>query len=182
MSSRALIVSCTTDGFITDYQGLETFTKKDYVREGLIFTCLMTEYRKKLGFSDRALELKHTDPKGIISIRTRAQLGLNSKISALTGFNKFLYPVEELRGIFINLLKGERRLRFPSTRLMSGIDLIKKGGHVTMLTGEQDFYLNFDSKRLVLSKPTQGKYGLCYDTLPFKNYYSATLFKGVGGL
>lgn len=177
-----MVISCTTDGFITNFKDLEKFTIEDFNREGLTFTSRMAEYRGKLGFAPRGIELKNTDPKGIISIRTRGQLGLDSKISALTGFNKFLYSVEDLREIFIRSMKEGKKVRFPATRLMSGIDIIKKGGHVTMITREQDFSLNFDSKRSVINEAVHGNYGVYYNTKPFKNNFTSNLAQGLGSL
>lgn len=182
IGSKNVLISCTTDGFITDLKGLENFTLEDYSREGLPFSAKIAEYRQKLGFPARSLELKNTDPKGIIAIKTRGQLGLDSRISALTGFNKFLYSVEELREVFIHSLKGERRLRFPATRLLSGIDIVKKGGNVTMLTTEQDYRLHFDVKRRVVNIPMKGKYGVYYDTIPFPSVGDQMLEEGLDNL
>jgi hypothetical protein len=60
LDPNALIVSCTTDGFITN-QDLD-----DYTLNGE-FAAIYKIARKNLGSEPIVLEKKHTDSKGIIS-------------------------------------------------------------------------------------------------------------------
>lgn len=177
------IISATTDGFITDFKDLNLLTINELKEAGLTFTHQIASYRQELGFDPVAIELKYSDPKGMIAIKTRGQLGLESKISALTGFNKHSYMnLDDLRKILIDKLKGDKTLRFSQSRLMSSLDIVKEGGHVTMIPSEKNYMLRFDNKRVVIPTPIKGAHGVYFDTIPFEKMEYCVLNRGLASL
>lgn len=119
----------------------------------------------------------------MISIKTRGQLGLSSRISALTGFNKSKYnDLDDLRKLFLETLEGDKTLRFAETRLMSSLDIVKKGGHVTMIPSEKNYALRFDNKRVVNPNPIKGEHGVYFDTEPFDSINGCILNRGLATL
>lgn len=176
-SNDGVIVSSTTDGFITSYKDLENFTTTDFSKKGLYFTAKFANYREKLGFDPKALELKYTEDKGIISIKTRGQIGISSDISALTGFNKFYYPKDKLAQVFSEKLLSDKKIRFPANRLASAVDIVKKGGHVTMIPLERDYKLVYDNKRRVTEPVNIGDNGFYHDTTPFTSTEISSFFR-----
>lgn len=80
------VISCTTDGFITNL-GFETFNPENI---GSITDLFITSFNKLVGKSE-VWELAY-EGIGLISWKTRGQLGLgDSKLSAITGFNLNIY-------------------------------------------------------------------------------------------
>lgn len=169
------VLSVTTDGFITNVDDLEDKilnmdTKKD---------CLMLykEMRKHLTTfkdtdcepDDRALEIKTIEDTGIISCKTRVQIGFNEGgIMATTGFQtrnlekKFL--IEEFSNIITNNYEC-KAIDYIQTGLRSASDIYKKGGHVLMTFKDRSFNLDFDNKRCIDSKEDVSM----SDSEPWKN-------------
>ena len=58
-----LIISCTTDGFISNQPGMETAS----IDKDSIFSLLYYNMRLKLTGGGALLEKKYTDSKGVIS-------------------------------------------------------------------------------------------------------------------
>jgi len=61
--SDSLIVSSTTDGFITNKKDLD----KDLLLETDSFSLMYFNMRKRLTGAGALLEMKYSDPKGVIS-------------------------------------------------------------------------------------------------------------------
>jgi len=157
---KGKVVSVTTDGFITNIEGLESkiLDKND---------SLIKEFKKlrfELSDDDSGLEIKNSG-KGIISWTTRGQLGKESKIKATTGFQSRNYTLIELDTLFKDILKrDDKSLEYVQSSLRSAIDLYKEGGHVTMVYKDQIFRLQYDNRRIIL--------------LP-KKYENTTDFSGI---
>lgn len=141
----AMILSCTTDGFITNKSGLETFP---YTEE--IFTKIFMNAREKLDTPRQVLEFKFFDKKGIFSWTTRGQLGQDSKIRAMTGFSPGGKDLTELRDLVTaGFSDFNRNIPFIQRSLDSGTDIFKKGGPVSMAYKEKDFNLVYDNRRVL---------------------------------
>lgn len=177
------MVSTTTDGFITDHDSLSTFTTADYHKLNLTFTGQFAEYRELLGFSPKALEEKFRDPVGIISIKTRGQLGLGSKLSALTGLdNKDNYSPENLKAMLIQKISEpevKKSFVYSANRLTGAMDVLKKGGHVTSIPIEKTYRVSFDNKREVLDNPKLSALGVYYETIPYKFVSEIAFVRGL---
>lgn len=139
-----LVVSVTTDGFLTNIDRLD---------EKLVSKYLYGEFkniRMLLANENIGLELKNRG-KGIIAWSTRGQLGIESKIIATTGFQHRVYTTKEefLKG-FLGVIKSETKtLEFSQSRLRTATEIYKKGGHVTMLHRDQLFRMHFDNRRVL---------------------------------
>jgi len=149
-----LVVSVTTDGFITNLADVESRLAQNY---------LMSEYkkiRKQLSDDETGLELKHSG-KGILAWTTRGQLGFESKIIATTGFQHY-YSIPDMITVFTETFKSKSKgIEFVQTRLRSAKDVYTNGGHVTMIYKDQQFRMHFYNKRVWLI-PLEG-------TLPVAN-------------
>jgi hypothetical protein len=150
-----MVVSVTTDGFITNIKNLEErlleLPEKDII--------LLNKYRSlREGLTDikgvkptkDALEIK-TEGEGVISWTTRGQKGINSKIVATTGFQKGGYNDNELVEIFKNTLKrSDKVFEYTRKTLRSAKDIFDKGGHVTPILKDQNFRLIHDNRREII--------------------------------
>lgn len=142
------VVSCTTDGFITDIENLEDKIIQLPDRNKFLLNCYRM-LRKDLSGNDTSLELKH-EGIGITSWSTRGHFSLNSKIIATTGFQRQGYQPEFLDSLFKNTLsKPTKNIEFVQSRLRSSLDIYKKGGHVTKVYTDRAFKLLFDNKRVI---------------------------------
>ena len=139
-----LVVSVTTDGFITNTDDLENRISDNY---------LFGEFKKirfRLSEDNSGLELKNFG-KGILAWSTRGQLGIGSQVIATTGFQHRVYgnKAELMKG-FLDTLKSENKtIEFIQSRLRSASDIYKKGGHVTMQRRDQLFRMHFDNRRVL---------------------------------
>lgn len=169
------VVSVTTDGFITDLEGLESKIVRGDTN------ILLKKYRSLRKFLsvdciEDALELK-TSGKGVISWTTRGQFSLDGKILAATGFQTKGLLKEDLECLFKNTLSGEDRIiEFIQGSLRSAKDLYMQGGQVTKIYADRIFRLEFDNKR-VLNIPVDLKNGrdfsnVLLDSSPPKNVES----------
>ena len=139
-----LVVSVTTDGFITNIAELENKISTN---------TLLTAYkniRMDLSGDNTSLELKSCG-KGIIAWSTRGQLGLGSKVIATTGFQHRAYASRELlQAGFLESIKSEyKTLGYIQSTLRTASDIYKKGGHVTMVYTDRQFRMHFDHRRLL---------------------------------
>lgn len=138
-----LVVSVTTDGFLTNMKDLDEKLKRYLYGE-------FKNIRMQLSNDNTGLELKNWG-RGIISWSTRGQLGVESGIVATTGFQHRVYAGKEefLKG-FLGVLKSDTKtLEFSQSRLRSASEIYKKGGHVTMIHRDQIFRMHFDNKRVL---------------------------------
>ena len=144
-----LVVSVTTDGFITNISELENKISDNF---------LLSEFKKiraALSGDNKALELK-TNGNGIIAWSTRGQFGFESRIIATTGFQSRIYPSkQDLIELFLQTIKSEHKtIEYIQSRLRSATDIFKKGGHVTMQYRDQMFRMHFDNRRVLLWETT----------------------------
>lgn len=161
------IVSCTTDGFITDIENLED---KINATEG----SLLREYqniRVSLSGDKSALEVK-TSVKGILQWTTRGQLSLGNEktpVSAATGYQKSRNHQENVSLIKTAMTNGNKVL-FLQKELTGAKDLYNTNKHVSMVTSKRNFRTVFDSKRIVL----QSNESMLY-TIPYTSVEQATM-------
>jgi hypothetical protein len=137
-----LVVSVTTDGFITNLIDIESRIQSNY---------LLSEFkkiRKVLSEDDTGLELKHSG-KGLLAWTTRGQLGFESKILATTGFQHYYSLTNMVKALTETFHSSSKKIEFIQTRLRSAKDIYKKGGHVTMVYKDQQFRMHFDNKRVI---------------------------------
>ncbi|KAI1430456.1 hypothetical protein GGR50DRAFT_702051, partial [Xylaria sp. CBS 124048] len=165
------VVSVTTDGFITDVEDLESKllalsdpdSSKIYSSSPNLL-CLniyksMRGYLTDIEGSEkdyRALEVKHVESKGLISWKTRGQLGFTvSGISAATGFQVRYLEKEFLIEEFTRLM-GDKDINgvieYIESGLRSATDIFKRGGHVIAKYKDKRFSLNYDDKRRILDE------------------------------
>jgi len=136
------IISSTTDGFITTEKNME------FLKPGkeTLFSEKYYETRKKLTGSGALLERKYYEPKGVISWRTRGQLGLSGGIKALTGY-QIHEPIELTIDKVNKSFNGSKQITFLQKSLRSAKEIFVHGGHSTLKLNERSFNLRFDNRR-----------------------------------
>lgn len=146
---KGLVVSVTTDGFITNLKDLE-LNLNGKTDTNLLFNEFKL-IRLLLSSNDDALEVKSSG-KGILSWTTRGQVGIESKMIASTGFQRSIYKdKDELFNIFLDTFKSDTKtLEYIQFRLRSASDIYKKGGHVTPVYRDQLFRMHYDNRRLII--------------------------------
>lgn len=164
-----IIISTTTDGFITDVDDLENkILGLENNRNKERFYCLklyrlFRDYLTTFENSEsdpRALEIKNIEISGIITVKTRAQLGFTKGgISAITGFQTRNIDKTFLIEEFSNILKNDdnKVIEYVQTGLRSASDIYKNNGHVIATYKDRSFSVEYDNKRCILD--------------PNKNYY-----------
>jgi len=169
------IVSCTTDGFISDKSDLDTLQPS----ETDIFSNLYIKARLKLSGEGKLLELKTMESKGILSIRTRGQLGLSGGIKALTGYQRS-EPIELTIEKVHKSFNSTKTLPFIQTSLRSAKEIFLEGGHSTMKYSERIFNLKFDNRREITQQ-----FNSYFQTKPFvhmQNSMQARLIASFGSV
>lgn len=136
------VVSCTTDGFISSTPFMDEY--KPLSTE--VFSNIFYEMRLKLTGKGSLLEKKYEESKGVISWRTRGQLGLSGGIKALTGYQRN-EPIEQTIDKVIKSFNGTKTLAFIQKSLRSAKDIYLEGGHCTLKLSERNFNLKFDNRR-----------------------------------
>ena len=134
------IISCTTDGFISDRKNL------DVLYPTSVFSLLYYNMRLKLTGKGELLERKYYEPKGVISWRTRGQLGLSGGIKALTGYQRN-EPIEATIEKVYNAFTDSKTIPFIQKSLRSAKEIFQEGGHSTLKLSERNFNLKFDNRR-----------------------------------
>jgi hypothetical protein len=187
------IISCTTDGLITNMPGLlndlDLNSKLLSIYSGL---------RQEISGSDAILEIKHA-VKGIISWSTRGQLGIEAihanpiidsnkpakppkNISAMTGFQPRHFSMDDRINIVENAFKENAlTINFAQRSLRKVPDIFKDGGHVTAKVSEKSFRLVYDNRREIIDTGVHPSTALLYSK-PFLNKNIATTIKVIGKL
>lgn len=138
---NGIVISCTTDGFISDLEGLE----KDL--DSGIFSQLFTIARKNLRSSE-VLEIKYTETKGLVSWTTRGQLALESGLKATTGYQPPSgVPNKIWREEFFNQFTSYKEIFFGQFSLIGGNTIIKSGGQVSPRILERKASFYYDNRR-----------------------------------
>ena len=127
---------------------------KDYYQTKFSLICktlsLVREYklsRRFLNGDDTCLEIK-SHGKDLFSWCVRGQLGVESDITAITGFQKKgLEKAMVVKTIEKGLKDYEKTVDFIHTSLRSGIDIYKKGGNVVRSFKDQKFRMMSDNRR-----------------------------------
>ena len=144
----SLVVSVTTNGFITNLENLEDSIISNIKYQNSNY--LLTKYRtlKEDLFNNKtSLELKNIS-SGIISWSIQGQVGLESELRATTGFQNKFYTQSELIKLFTNQIEfgnDLRQIEYLQTLLRSAIDIIKHRGHVTKKYKDQRFSLVYNN-------------------------------------
>jgi len=138
------VISCTTDGFLTNIADLEEYPFKGELAG------MYKESRKLLTGSSQLLEVKHTS-KGVASWSTRGQLGLgdDSTLAAITGFQRKLLSVEELQDLVSKVFESGN---YSLTYIQQSLSKARTSfdyGHVTRTLREQIFNFEHDGRRLL---------------------------------
>ena len=176
-----LIVSCTTDGFITDKEDLPQILKGRVMNSKTLsdssdFIDFYYNAREGLGVEGEILEMKFIEPKGLISWTTRGQLGLSGGIRAMTGYQnnqKISDLIEEIKGVF----GDDKQVPFIQSSLRSAKDIILEGGHVCLKLEERIFNLKYDNRRLI-----KDNLGVFYSSVPHVNVNSCRLARSISSL
>jgi hypothetical protein len=168
------VVSCTTDGFVTDIENLEEklieYDNKYHPDS------LLNDYRNirlKLSGEASALEIK-TSVKGIIQWTTRGQLSLDETgipITAATGYQKAKDHRENVNLVKTALVNGNKIL-FLQKELTGALDCYNSNKQVSMTSQQRSFRTIFDSKRHVINS-TQSM----LNTKPFNDITEALLHR-----
>jgi len=166
-----LIISCTTDGFIADEPDMDL----NNVDPKNIFSFLYFNTRLKLTGVGSLLEKKHTEEKGLISWRTRGQLGLSGGIKALTGYQRH-ESIEETIDKVNKSFNDSKQIAFIQTSLRSAKEIYLKGGHSTLTLNERFFNLKFDNRREITD--CKGTYHV---SKPFIHCLSSTQNRLIAG-
>jgi len=132
-NSDEKIFSCTTDGFISSEEGLEQMIPL----ENELFAYSYYKARESLTGTGELLERKHFDAKGLISWRTRGQLGLSGGIKAMTGYQQSESMEELIPKIISYFNSPSKSLPFIQTSLRSAKEIYLGGGHTTLKLNER---------------------------------------------
>lgn len=161
------VLSCTTDGFITDITDLEEkiLSLKSVQDDSLYYKdrfscidlyrdmrCYLTTFDNSKADS-RALEVKHVEENGILSCKTRFQLGFTEKgILSCSGFQTRMLDRSFLIEEFAKVISTDRNknLEFVQTGLRSAKDVFDKGGHLIATYKDRNFSLEYDNKRCII--------------------------------
>jgi len=172
-----MVVSVTTDGFITNVDQLESKISGNFLFKEF------KKIRKLLSCDDTGLELKSSGV-GIVAWSTRGQLGFESKIIATTGFQNKFYNKQDLIEVFLQTFKTEHKsVEFIQSRLRSATEIYKKGGHVTMQYRDQIFRLHFDNRRVLKWETTiPSTCEVLIDSLPLKNVIQGEGLRYINGM
>jgi len=181
IEDEKLIVSCTTDGFITDKEDLPQILKERVMNskdlsDSSAFIDFYFKAREGLGVEGDILEMKFVEPKGLISWTTRGQLGLSGGIRAMTGYqnNQDVSDlVEEIRRVF----DDDKQVPFIQSSLRSAKDIILDGGHACLKLEERIFNLKYDNRRLI-KDCIEG----FYSSIPHVNVNSCRLARSISSL
>jgi hypothetical protein len=159
------VVSTTTDGFITDVKDLEALLNSlgntqclnAYQRiRDVLTTSTNTDIEDTPDNS--ALEIKTVETEGIITIKTRGQLGFDiNGISATTGFQARNFDKKFLIEEFTKMLTGDntnKTFDFIQSGLRNATNVYNDGGHVIRKYKDQKYSLNFDDKRCIIDTPS----------------------------
>ena len=157
------IVSCTTDGFITNTPNLENYIPCS--KE--IFSRMYYDMRLSLTGKGELLERKYYEPKGVISWRTRGQLGLSGGIKALTGYQRN-EPIEQTITKVFDSINATKIIPFIQKSLRSAKEIYQKGGHSTIKLNERNFNLKFDNRREIVED-----HGTYCTTKPFVHSFNS---------
>ena len=144
------IISCTTDGFISAKKDLD----KQSVMENDVFSLYYYNTRKALTGVGALLEIKCKETEGVISWRTRGQLGLSGAIKALTGYQRN-EPIERTIDIVNKSFFRSKQIPFIQKSLRSAKEIYQSGGHCTLKLTERNFNLKFDNRRIVLESENE---------------------------
>jgi hypothetical protein len=159
---NGLVVSATTDGFITNIQDLENKLNKLSDEEAFLFKLFSKSGNDLIGLNSEkvnsCLEVKSTvKADGLISWTTRGQFSEDGSIKASTGLQTRKVPVEELTSLFREAMSSENKtIYFIQQTLTSAKDVYLNGNHVVMNYADRRFRMGFDHKRLLLN-PQKGE-------------------------
>jgi hypothetical protein len=141
------VISCTTDGFITNLPDMELSKPVGPL------TAYFSLSRMLLADDPTYLELKHRT-QGVASWATRGQIGLEegSTLKAMTGYQSKFHTMDVLQDMIITRLdQGNREITFMQQSLRSGKDVYEKGGAVSPKLEERTFRLFYDNRRQVIA-------------------------------
>jgi len=173
-ATDSMVVSCTTDGFISNEPGMDTTS----VNPNNVFSFLYYNTRLKLTGVGALLEKKYTEPKGVISWRTRGQLGLSGGIKALTGYQRH-ESIEETIDKVNKSFNDSKQIAFIQTSLRSAKDIYQNGGHSTLKLEERIFNLKFDNRREITD--CKGTYHITKPFIHCLNSSQNRLIASLGG-
>jgi len=145
------VVSCTTDGFVTDVQNLESKICESFDIKGTLYE-QYRNIRTKLSGEALALEVK-TSVNGIIQWSTRGQLSISkdkTPISAITGYQKSREHQENVNLVQEAMVNGNKVL-FLQKHLRGALDVYKSKKTIYMETSQRTFKTIFDSRREVIA-------------------------------
>lgn len=175
------VVSVTTDGFITDIDDLESRilnSKECKVACLIVYKSIrrmLTTFEGVDKYDDSGLEKRHSEGSGLLSWKTRGQLGRSENgISAATGFQKKYRNSDELYTEFYNIIEDDshyKNVDFVQQGLRSATDVYKDGGHVIMKYTDKKFSLAFDNKRRVAANDSclDDRHPFLLDSKPWDN-------------
>jgi len=173
-ATDSMVVSCTTDGFISNEPDMDTTS----VDPNNVFSSLYYNTRLKLTGVGALLEKKYTEPKGVISWRTRGQLGLSGGIKALTGYQRH-ESIEETIDKVNKSFFDSKQIAFIQTSLRSAKDIYQNGGHSTLKLEERIFNLKFDNRREITD--CKGTYHITKPFIHCLNSSQNRLIASLGG-
>ncbi|KAG0632573.1 hypothetical protein HOY80DRAFT_1071307 [Tuber brumale] len=145
------VVSCTTDGFVTDIDNLEELILKEFPEDDSLLQAYRN-IRDILSGIPEALEVK-TVVNGLIQWTTRGQLSLGDSkvpITAATGYQKDRSNHTNNVKVVEEALVNGNRVLFLQKHLTGALEAYKKGSHVSMQSQQRIFRTIFDCKRLVI--------------------------------
>ena len=163
------VVSVTTDGFITNLEDLENkiLSMEDNNNKNCLLLYremrkILTTFDNKEEFDNRGLEIKNIESKGLLSWKTRGQLGLTEGgISAMTGFQSRFLDREFLVNYLIHLFQNKRyHFEFVQSGLRSALDIYKHGGHMIQKYSDRTLSILYDNRRCIIENESSENKGV----------------------
>jgi len=152
---NGLIVSATTDGFITNIIDLEKKLNLLSEKENYLFKLFKESGSELVGKACPCLELKvTTKANGLISWSTRGQFSEDGSIKAATGIQTRKVSVEDLNALFKTAMSSNSKtIEYVQKSLTSAKDSYLFGSQVFMNLADRRFRMSFDHKRLLVPTP-----------------------------
>lgn len=147
-----LVVSTTTDGFITNIKDLENKLNNLTEKENYLFKLFSESGASLTRKPTVSLEIKaETQAEGLISWTTRGQFSQDGRIRAATGIQTRHTPAKYLNALFNAAMASEAKtIDFIQSNLTSAKDSYLYGSQVFMNYADRKFRMGFDHKRLII--------------------------------
>lgn len=166
------VVSVTTDGFICNIEDLESkILASDKTSTTLLKVyrdlrkMLTIEYDEKGVVTNpgdpSALEVKNVEENGLLSWKTRGQMGSSGSIIAATGYQHKGADREQLFNNFRDIITNDQESKvfnYVSQRLIGAVDVYRKDCNVMVVYSDRRYELSYDDKRSIIENNVENQF------------------------